>query len=119
VQPFITSPIYSRTNGYLKKWYFDIGARVKQGQLLALIETPEVESATPASTQQPVNCAGESRTRFHYQDPVSGTFEKQCGIQQDADNAVGAHRESALERPGVFTAVPVLHMLIAAYLAMP
>src|SRR5258708_35836507 len=36
VQPFITSPIYSRTNGYLKKWYFDIGARVKQGQLLAV-----------------------------------------------------------------------------------
>src|SRR4029077_10180864 len=34
VQPFITSPIYARTNGYLKKWYFDIGAHVKQGQLL-------------------------------------------------------------------------------------
>src|ERR1700723_3608726 len=43
VQPFITSPISSRTNGYLKKWYFDIGAHVKQGQLLALIETPEVD----------------------------------------------------------------------------
>src|SRR5882672_652309 len=33
VQPFINSPVYSRTNGYLKKWYFDIGAHVKQGQL--------------------------------------------------------------------------------------
>src|SRR5580704_5344766 len=43
VQPFITSPIYARTNGYLKKWYFDIGARVKKGQLLAVIETPEVD----------------------------------------------------------------------------
>src|ERR1700676_4882036 len=43
VQPFITSPIYSRTNGYLQKWYVDIGARVKQGQLLAVIETPEVD----------------------------------------------------------------------------
>src|SRR3984957_9643602 len=32
VQPFITSPIYARTNGYLKKWYFDIGAHVKEGQ---------------------------------------------------------------------------------------
>src|SRR5580704_12555533 len=38
VQPFITSPIYSRTNGYLEKWYFDIGAHVKKGQLLAVIE---------------------------------------------------------------------------------
>src|SRR5712692_733394 len=43
VQPFITSPIYSRTNGYLKKWYFDIGAHVKQGQLLAVVDTPEVD----------------------------------------------------------------------------
>ena len=43
VQPFITSPIYARTNGYLKKWYYDIGAHVKQGQLLAVIETPEVD----------------------------------------------------------------------------
>ena len=43
VQPFITSPIYSRTSGYLKKWYFDIGAHVKQGQLLAVIDTPEVD----------------------------------------------------------------------------
>ncbi len=40
VQPFITSPIYSRTNGYLRKWYFDIGAHVKKGQLLSVIETP-------------------------------------------------------------------------------
>ena len=31
VQPFITSPIYARTNGYLRKWYFDIGAHVKKG----------------------------------------------------------------------------------------
>src|SRR5260370_18033656 len=43
VQPFITSPIYSRTNGYLGKWYVDIGAHVKQGQLLAVIATPEVD----------------------------------------------------------------------------
>jgi RND family efflux transporter MFP subunit len=42
-RPFIDSPIYARTNGYLKRWYFDIGARVKQGQLLAEIETPELD----------------------------------------------------------------------------
>ncbi len=43
MQPYISSPIYARTNGYLKKWYVDIGARVRQGQLLADIETPEVD----------------------------------------------------------------------------
>jgi RND family efflux transporter MFP subunit len=43
MQAFIDSPIYARTNGYLKKWYVDIGARVKTGQLLAEIETPELD----------------------------------------------------------------------------
>ena len=42
-QAFIDSPIYARTSGYLKRWYVDIGGRVKQGQLLAEIETPELD----------------------------------------------------------------------------
>lgn len=42
-QAFTDAPIFARTNGYVKKWYVDIGARVKKGQLLAEIETPEVD----------------------------------------------------------------------------
>jgi RND family efflux transporter MFP subunit len=41
--PFTDSPIVAQTSGYLKKWYFDIGARVKKGDVLAEIETPEVD----------------------------------------------------------------------------
>ena len=43
VQAYIDTPIYARTNGYLKHWYADIGARVKAGQLLAEIDAPEVD----------------------------------------------------------------------------
>ncbi len=43
MQAFVDSPIYARTDGYLRKWYHDIGAHVKAGQLLADIETPEVD----------------------------------------------------------------------------
>jgi RND family efflux transporter MFP subunit len=42
-QAFNDTPIYARTRGYVKDWYVDIGARVKPGQLLALIETPELD----------------------------------------------------------------------------
>ena len=42
-QAFMDTPIYSRTSGYLKRWYFDIGTHVRQGQLMAQIETPELD----------------------------------------------------------------------------
>jgi RND family efflux transporter MFP subunit len=42
-QAFIDAPIYARTNGYLKRWYADIGTRVTSGQLLAEIEAPEID----------------------------------------------------------------------------
>ncbi len=42
-QAFSDSPIHARTSGYLKRWYFDIGAHVQKGQLLAEIETPEID----------------------------------------------------------------------------
>ncbi len=42
-QAYMDTPIYSRTSGYLKAWYFDIGAHVRKGQLMAQIETPELD----------------------------------------------------------------------------
>src|SRR5580698_8393616 len=50
-QPFIEAPIYARTNGYLKKWYFDIGAHVRKGQLLAEIESPELDQQLKQAQQ--------------------------------------------------------------------
>jgi RND family efflux transporter MFP subunit len=51
-QAFTDAPIYARTSGYLKKWYFDIGAHVKQGQLLAEIETPELDEQLEQAENQ-------------------------------------------------------------------
>lgn len=42
-QAFNDTPIYARTSGYVERWYVDIGAHVNQGQLLALIQTPELD----------------------------------------------------------------------------
>ena len=51
-QAFTDAPIYARTSGYLKKWYIDIGAHVKQGQLLAEIETPELDEQLEQAENQ-------------------------------------------------------------------
>jgi RND family efflux transporter MFP subunit len=91
VQPYISSPIYARTNGYLKKWYFDIGAHVKQGQLLALIETPEVdqqlEQARSNLLTAQANLELASITKTRYQ----GLLKSNAVSQQDVDNAVGTY----------------------------
>ena len=55
LQAYEESPIYARTSGYLLRWYRDIGSHVKQGELLADIDTPEVDqelSQARASRQQ-------------------------------------------------------------------
>jgi multidrug efflux pump subunit AcrA (membrane-fusion protein) len=52
-QAFTDSPLYARTSGYLKGWYYDIGSRVKQGELLAEIETPKIDQQLQQARAQP------------------------------------------------------------------
>ncbi len=91
VEPFINSPIYSRTNGYLKAWYADIGAHVKKGQLLAVIETPEVDQQLEQSMSNlntaKANLALSEITKNRYE----GLLKTNAVAQQDVDNAVGAY----------------------------
>ena len=48
-QAFIETPIYARTSGYLKQWFVDIGQRVTKGELMATIETPELDEQLQVS----------------------------------------------------------------------
>jgi RND family efflux transporter MFP subunit len=87
-QAFSDSPIYARTSGYLKRWYFDIGAHVQKGELLAEIETPEVDQqlqqaqADLDTAQANLNIAKITASRW--QDLVStGSVS-----QQETDQAV-------------------------------
>ena len=89
MQAFIDAPIYARTNGYLKKWYVDIGARVKANQLLAEIETPEVdqqlEQARADLNTAQANLALSEITAKRYED-LKNTDSVS---KQDVDNAHG------------------------------
>jgi RND family efflux transporter MFP subunit len=91
IRPFISSPIYARTDGYLKKWHFDIGAPVKGGQLLATIQTPEVDQqlaqarSTLATAQANLELSQITKARYQ------SLLDKHAVSQQDVDNAVGAY----------------------------
>jgi len=85
VVAFTDTPIYSRTNGYLKKWYFDIGSRVRKGDLLAEIETPEIDQQLDQSRaelermQANADLAGVTSNRWQ------GLLAKHAVSQQEAD----------------------------------
>jgi RND family efflux transporter MFP subunit len=101
VQAYTESPIYARTNGYLKSWAHDIGARVHKGDLLADIDTPEVDrelsQAEADLATAEANLALSNITNERWQ----GLLKTQAVSKQDADNRAGdaaakaATRESA------------------------
>lgn len=90
MQAFIDTPIWARASGYLKAWYVDIGARVKQGQLLAAIEAPEVDQqlqqarANLATDQANLKLAQITAERY------ANLFKTDSVAKQDVDNAVQA-----------------------------
>src|ERR1700674_4677034 len=98
MQAYVESPIYARTNGYLKKWYHDIGSRVRQGELLADIDTPEVDqqlsqARAELNTSQ-ANSDLSKITATRYEDLI-----KTDGVsKQEVDNATGDY---AAKRAGV------------------
>jgi RND family efflux transporter MFP subunit len=89
MQAYVESPIYARTNGYLKKWYHDIGSRVQQGDLLADIDTPEVDQqlsqarADLKTAQANANLSRITATRYQELIKTDGVSK------QEVDNAVG------------------------------
>jgi len=97
IQAFIDAPIYARTNGYLKTWYVDIGGKVKSGQLLAEIDTPELDQqlqqarADLATAKANYDLAQTTAARYEF------LLQSDSVAKQDVDNAVGdAHAKKAM-----------------------
>src|SRR5438477_4792323 len=89
MQAFADAPIYARTNGYLKRWYVDIGGRVRAGQLLAEIDTPEINQqlrqarADLSTAQANLNLSRITAERY------TGLLKTDSVSKQEADNAEG------------------------------
>jgi RND family efflux transporter MFP subunit len=93
-EAYTDAPIYAQTSGYLKKWYFDIGAKVKAGEVLAEIDTPEVDQElAQAQAQLKVAQAALnlSEVTYHrYQD----LFNRRVIAAEDFDTALDTYREN-------------------------
>ena len=92
VQAYVETPIYARTDGYLKRWYVDIGGKVKEGQLLATIDTPEIDQqlkqaeAAQLQAQANLDLARTTAERWH-------NLLKSDGVsQQEVDTNDAAYK---------------------------
>src|SRR6202166_1187361 len=89
LQAYVESPIYARTTGYVKKWYHDIGSRVQQGELLADIDTPEVDQQLSQARAD----LGTSQANAQLSDITATRYTdllKTDGVsKQEVDNALG------------------------------
>ncbi|HEY7184608.1 MAG TPA: efflux RND transporter periplasmic adaptor subunit [Blastocatellia bacterium] len=89
VQAYTETPIYARTSGYLKKWYFDLGAHVKEGDLLAKIETPEVDQQLQQAKAELQVAEASMKLAKTTADRWRGLLTKNAVSQQETDEKVG------------------------------
>jgi RND family efflux transporter MFP subunit len=88
VTAYTDSPIYARTSGYLTKWYFDIGARVKKGALLAEIATPELDQQLAQAEADLVTSQATANNARIQADRYTGLVKTDAVSHQDTDTFV-------------------------------
>ncbi len=91
VRAHAEAPIYARTNGYLKRWYADIGAHVKAGQLLAQIETPELDQQLEQARADLATAEANLRLSAITAERYENLLETDSASRQEADNAAADH----------------------------
>ncbi|MGU7780845.1 efflux RND transporter periplasmic adaptor subunit [Burkholderia sp. PU8-34] len=92
---FVEAPIYARASGYVLRWQADIGAHVKQGQLLAELDTPELNqelAQASAQRQQAQAALALAKTSF---DRAQQLRQRDAVSQQELDDRQGAYNQGA------------------------
>jgi RND family efflux transporter MFP subunit len=90
LQPYQDASIYARTNGYLKRWTADIGARVKAGQLLAEIDAPEIDEQLLQARADLATAEANTKLAQSTADRYRELIKSDSVAQQDLDNANGS-----------------------------
>ena len=89
MEPFTDAPIYARTNGYVRRWYVDIGAHVKAGQLLAEIETPEVDQQLSQARAQLATSQSDFKLAKSTAERWQNLRKTDSVAQQETDEKLG------------------------------
>jgi RND family efflux transporter MFP subunit len=93
-QPYINSPVYARASGYLVKWYHDIGSRVKKGDLLAVVDAPELDKQlTQAQADLETSRANSDLAKITA-DRWQGLVKTRSVSKQSTDQAVDNQKAS-------------------------
>jgi RND family efflux transporter MFP subunit len=90
MQAFTDAAIYARTNGYLRKWYADIGTRVRAGQVLADIDSPEVEQQLEQARADLATAEANTRLAQLTAERYRDLIKTDSVSKQDLDNANGS-----------------------------
>lgn len=90
MQAFTDAAIYARTNGYLRKWYVDIGGRVRAGQVLADIDTPEVDQQLEQARADLSTTEANERLAQTTAERYRDLIKTDSVSKQDLDNANGS-----------------------------
>ena len=88
VTAYTDSPIYARTDGYLQRWYYDIGAKVKKGALLAVIETPELDKQVAQAQSDLATAQANANIARIQAERYSNLVKSNAVSQQDTDTFV-------------------------------
>ena len=94
MQAYEESPIYARTNGYLLRWYKDIGSRVTQGELLADIDTPEVDQELMQARANREQIAAQMDLAKINADRYVGLRKTDSVSQQEADQQASGYQQA-------------------------
>jgi len=89
VQAFYTATIHARVSGYLKRWYQDIGARVRASQVLAEIDTPELDQQLARAKADLATAEANQRLAKTTSDRWAGLVAQDAVSRQDAEEKAG------------------------------
>lgn len=113
MQAFIDTPVWARASGYLKSWYVDIGGHVKKGQLLAEIETPEVDQQLLQARAQLQTADANLKLSEVTAERYTELFKTDSVAKQDVDNAVQGEAAKKADVASAQANVSRLEQLVA------